>query len=156
MSGTHSDLLCPSKSRCFVSKNHTWGLGPIFSSYSEANHIQNSDYMTRINGLYWSLTSPVVLCIQNSVLSIRNTSLNVSQPSSVVFTCKTATLGPELQVSMDPKPQLWFCAWKQRPYHQTYKSLWVPDLPCGSVNAKQCAKHQRCFARKKIEDGWYP
>ena len=33
-----------------------------------------------------------------------------SQPSSVVFACKTATLGPELQVSMGPSSLLWFCA----------------------------------------------
>ena len=29
MSGTHRDLLFRSISRCFASKNHTWGLGPM-------------------------------------------------------------------------------------------------------------------------------
>ena len=38
MSRTHSDLLCRSKSRCFASKNHTWGLGPIETSNSDASH----------------------------------------------------------------------------------------------------------------------
>ena len=47
-------------------------------------------------------------CIQNSVFSIRNTSLYGSQPSSVVFACKTATLGPELQVCIGPRPHLCF------------------------------------------------
>ena len=42
--------------------------------------------------------------------SIRITSLYESQPSFVVFECKTATLGPELQVSMCPRPPLWFFA----------------------------------------------
>ena len=38
MSGTHRDLLFGSKSRCFASKNHTWGLGPMETSDSDANH----------------------------------------------------------------------------------------------------------------------
>ena len=46
------------------------------------------------------------------VIRIRNTSLYGTQPSSVVFACKTATLGPELQVSMGPRPHLWFFAFK--------------------------------------------
>ena len=37
-----------------------------------------------------------LLCIQNNVISIRITSLNGSQPSSVVFACKTTTFGSEL------------------------------------------------------------
>ena len=36
--GTHRDLLFGSKSRCFVCKNHRWGLGPIETSNSGANH----------------------------------------------------------------------------------------------------------------------
>ena len=50
--------------------------------------------------------------MQNNEISIRNTSPYVSQPSSVVFACKTATLGQELQVSMGPRPLLWFFAFK--------------------------------------------
>ena len=37
MSGTHRDLLFLSKSRCFASKNHTRGLGPIETINSGAN-----------------------------------------------------------------------------------------------------------------------
>ena len=37
MSGTHRDLLFLSKSRCFASKNHTSGLGPIETINSGAN-----------------------------------------------------------------------------------------------------------------------
>ena len=48
----------------------------------------------------------------NIVISFRITSLYGSQPSSVVFACKTATLGSELQVSMGPRPHLWFFAFK--------------------------------------------
>ena len=50
--------------------------------------------------------------MQNNVISIGITSLYVSQPSFVVFACKTATLGPELQISMDPRRHLWFFAFK--------------------------------------------
>ena len=50
--------------------------------------------------------------MQNNVISIRITSLYGSQHSFVVFACKTATLGPELQVSMGPRPHLWFFAFK--------------------------------------------
>ena len=34
------------------------------------------------------------------------------QPLSLVFACKTATFGEELQVSMCPRPHLSFCACK--------------------------------------------
>ena len=50
--------------------------------------------------------------MQNNVISIRITSLYWSQPSFVVFACKTATLGPELQVSMGPRHHLWIFAFK--------------------------------------------
>ena len=50
--------------------------------------------------------------MHNSVISTRNTCLQGSQPSSVDFACKTATIGAELQVSMGPRPHLSFCACK--------------------------------------------
>ena len=50
--------------------------------------------------------------MQNIVSSTRITSLYGSQISSVVFGCKTATLGTELKVSMGPRPHLSFCASK--------------------------------------------
>ena len=51
--------------------------------------------------------------MQNSVFWIKITSLNGSQPSSVVFAFKTATLGSELQVSKCPRPHLWLFAFKR-------------------------------------------
>ena len=50
--------------------------------------------------------------MQNSVPSIRNTSLHGSQTSRVVFGCKTATYGPEKQVSMGPRHDLSLCECK--------------------------------------------
>ena len=64
----------------------------------------------RISNLYGSQISPVVLCMQNRVISTRNTSLYGTQPSSVDFTCKTHTFGPEKHVSMGPRHHLSFCA----------------------------------------------
>ena len=95
--------------------------------------IHNSDIITRIHCLYGSQTSPVVLCIQNSVISIiimslhgsltsavamcaQNNVISISlygsQPSSVVFACKTAPFGSELQVSMCPRLRRLICAFE--------------------------------------------
>ena len=38
VSGTHRNSLFWSKSHSYASKNHRWGLGPIETSYSGANH----------------------------------------------------------------------------------------------------------------------
>ena len=48
--------------------------------------------------------------MQNSVPSIGNTSFHGSQLSRVVFGCKTASYGPEKQVSMGPRHDRSFCA----------------------------------------------
>ena len=64
--------------------------------------MKNSVFWSRITSLYGSQTSPVVLGLENSVISIRITGLYGSQASCVVFGCKTATFGPEKQVSMVP------------------------------------------------------
>ena len=86
--------------------------------------------MTRINSLYCSKASPVVLCMQNNVISIRINSLYWSQPSFVVFACKTATLGPEKQVSMGPRPHLIFFA-------PELQVSMVPSPHLWFLNAKQ-------------------
>ena len=65
--------------------------------------------------VYWSQPSSVVLCIQNSAFRTRFTSLYGSNHSFVPFACKTATLGPELPVSMGPRPHLCFFAFKTAP-----------------------------------------
>ena len=99
--------------------------------------IQNSAFMTRITCMYGSQTSTVDLCMQNSVLTTQINSLYGSQTSSVVFACKTATLGLELQVSVGPRPHLWFLHAKQRFLDQNNKSLWVPDMTCHFVHVRQ-------------------
>ena len=120
--------------------------------------MQNSDFWSRITSLYRSQTWPVVLCIQNGVISVRNTSLYESHLSCVVFGCKTATFGAELQVFMGPRHDLSFCAYKtawlaseilvsmspishvwfldakQRLLDRNNKSLLVPDITCRCVH----------------------
>ena len=64
----------------------------------------------QLTGLYAYQTSPVVLFIQTSVISTRIISFNGFQPSSVALYMKTATLGPDQQLCMGPRPHLWFWA----------------------------------------------
>ena len=154
-----SDVLCIHNSDILTLINSLYGsqTSPVVFC------MQNSVVSTRITSLDGSQTSPVVLCIQNNVISIRITSLYRSRPSSVVFAFKTAPLGqelqfsigprphlfcfffafktaslaPELQVSMGPRPHLWFLNAKQRLLVQNYQSVWVSDLTCRFVQAKQ-------------------
>ena len=85
-----------------------------FQPSSVVFFIQNSDLMTKIACLYGYKTSPVIFCMQNSEPSIRITSLYVFHPPCAVYGCKTATLGPDLQVCMGPSPHLWLLYAKQR------------------------------------------
>ena len=95
----------------FAIKTATFG-SELQNSVSQTSPVvlcmQNSVIRITMTSLYGSQTSPVVLYIQNSVICTRITSLSVSQSSSVVSACKTAHFGPESQVSMGPRPQLWF------------------------------------------------
>ena len=83
-----------------------------FSLLSVVLCMENSDFMTRHTSLYGSQTSHVVMCLQNTVISITITSLYGSQPSYVDSGFKTATFGPEKQVSMGPRPHLSLCTCK--------------------------------------------
>ena len=73
---------------------------------------QNSDFWTRTTSVYGSQISPVVLCIQTSVISTRITCLYWCQPSSVVLESKQHLLD------------------------QKNKSLLVSDLTCRFVPSK--------------------
>ena len=43
---------------------------------------------------------------------------------------------------MGSNPYLWFCACKTATFSLEYKSLWVPDLTCRFVYAKQRDLHK--------------
>ena len=75
--------------------------------------------------------------MQNSVISIRITSLYGSQPSIVVYACKSATLGTDLQVSMGPRPHLWFFAIETATLVPELQVSMGPALICGFVHSQQ-------------------
>ena len=77
------------------------------------------------------------LCMQNSMISTCITSLYGSQPSSVVFACKTATFGPEYKSLWVPDLTCRFARAKQRDLHQNDKFTLVPTLICVFVHVKQ-------------------
>ena len=62
-----------------------------------------------------------------------------SSPNQWFCAFKTATLGPELQVSDGPRPHLWFFHAKQRLLEQNNKSILVPDMTCRFVHVQQHA-----------------
>ena len=111
-----------------------------------------------LHQIYKPLWVPELTCRfvhAKSMISTEITCLYGCQPSSVVFwyktatfgpewqvsiglrphlsfcTCKTERLVPELLVSMGARPHLWFLDAKQRLLEQNYMSLWVKDLTCG-------------------------
>ena len=98
--------------------------------------MQNSDFMIRLTSLYGSQTSSVVLSTHNSVLSTRINRLYWFQPSPVVL-CKPLEL--ELQVSVGPRPHLWFLHAKERLLDPNNKYLRVPDIICRFVHVQQRA-----------------
>ena len=139
--------LAPEKLGSMGSSPHLW-----FCAFKTATYDHNCLFL-------WVPDLACDFLYAKSVPSIRITSLYGSQPSSVVFACKTATFGPwsqvsmcprhhllfcacnavwlapELHVSMGSSPSLWFLHSKQRLLEQNYKSVWDPDLTWRFVHA---------------------
>ena len=156
-SQTWSVNLCMKNSVISTRKTSLYGTLPSSVVFA----CKSATFGPWITSLHGSQTCPVILCMLNSVISTRISSLYRSQPSSLVSARTTATFGPELKVSMGPRPHLSFCAWKtawvasellvsmgasrnlwflrakQRLLDQNYKSLWILDLTCRFVHAKQ-------------------
>ena len=144
----------------------TWLALKILVSMGPRPHLwictlQNRDIKTTITSLYGSQTSPVDMCIQNSVpfLSLELLVSMGHNPPLWFCAFNTATFGTLLHVSMGPKPHLWLCAWttpslaseylgsmgpsphlwflhaQQRLLDQNNKSLLVPHITCRFVQA---------------------
>ena len=100
----------------FCAWKRAWLAPELLVSMGPSPHVRffdaKSDLWTRITNLYGSQTWPVILCMYNSVISIRINILYGSPPSSVVYACKTATFGAELQVSVGPRSHVSFCELK--------------------------------------------
>ena len=123
--------------------------------------LQNSVFWDRIIGLYWSQSSPVVLCRHNSAFWNRITSLYGFQPSPVVLgmqnsyfrtriTCLYGSqMSPVIFCMQNSVPSFRitslygsqsssvFLHSKQRLLDPNKKSLWVPDITCRFVQAIQ-------------------
>ena len=93
-----------------------WLAPELLVSIGPSHHLwvlhANSDFLTRITSPYGSQTSPVILCMQNSVISTRIANLYWCQPHLRFCAFNTATLAPGWQVYMVSSPHLWFCAYK--------------------------------------------
>ena len=72
----------------------------------------------RITGIYWTQPSSVVFACKTTTLEPELQVFMGPRPHLFLLLFKTATLAPELQVSLGPSPHLWFCASQQQHYDQ--------------------------------------
>ena len=156
--------MIPRHNLSFYASKTAWLAPELLVSMCPSSHLWFLNAKQRIlDQNYKSLRVPDLTCrfvhaIQRNYQ--QNYCIYGSQPLSVVFACKTATFGAELQVSVGPRPHLSFCAcktewWdsgsigpspylcflhaKQRLLEQNYKSLWVPDLTYRIVHVQHRA-----------------
>ena len=89
MSGTHRDLLFRSISRCFASKNHTWGLGLMETSDSDARNA-----VLQAENHRWSL-GPIETCYSGPEVAVLH-----AKTTGVVYspaeTCNSSPKGAVL------------------------------------------------------------
>ena len=72
--------------------------------------MQNRDFRTTITSLCGSQTLFVAFVCKTATLGPQLQVFMGLRPHLWFFAFKTAALAPELQVSMGPSPHLWFCA----------------------------------------------
>ena len=91
--------------------------------------MQNNLISTWNTSLYGSQTSPVDMCIQNSVPCLPLELLVSMGHNPLLWFCafNTATFGTLLHVSMCPKPHLWFCAWTTASLASEYLGSMCPS-----------------------------
>ena len=85
---------------------------------------QNSDFWIRIASLYGSQPSSVVLFQSKQRLLDQNYK-SLWVPDHICYFCmKAETLGPELQVSIGPRPHLWFFWIQNSDFSTRFASLY--------------------------------
>ena len=89
--------------------------------------------------VYGYQTSPVLLCTPTSVISTRITSFFGFQPSSVVLYMQNSNFRTRLTSLYGTQTSLVVFASKHRLLDPNNESLWVLDLTCRFVHAKQRA-----------------
>ena len=101
----------------------------------------NSAFWTRISSLYGSQTSSVVLSTHNCELNTGIKRLYWFQPSPVAFACKTASFGPEKQVSMGSRHDLLLCE---------CKTAWFAS----DLLVSMCPNPHLCFSLMQYSAFW--
>ena len=102
--------------------------------------MQNSVVRTRITSLYGSQTSPVVLCMQSYVLTTWFNCFYGCQTTSIDLCKQNIVLSTKITILYGSQTSsVVFCIHNSDFYDQNYKSVWVPDLTWGFVPAKQHA-----------------
>ena len=92
MSGTHRDLFFWSISRCCASKNHTWGLGPMETSISDARYAVLQEENNR-----WGL-GPTGTCYSGPEVAV----LHAKTTGGVYSPAETCNSSPKVAV-LHPK-----------------------------------------------------
>ena len=102
----------PSTHLSFCALKTTWLASELLVSIGASPHLSflhvKHDFWIWIRNLYGSQTSPMVLCMQNSVISSRITCLYGSQTSAVVLLLQKSVISIRILVSKNPSPHLWF------------------------------------------------
>ena len=103
--------------------------------------MQNSDFMTRLTILYGSQHSSVVFARKTATFGPELQVSVCTRPHLSYCASKSAWLALELLVSMGSSPHLWFMHSKQWLLDPNNKSIWVPDITCRFVHAIQRDLH---------------
>ena len=93
--------------------------------------IQNNVISTRITSFYGFQPSSVVLCIQNGDLRTKMACFYGSQTSPVVLSMQYSVISNRITSLYGFQPSSLFFACKTTTFGPAYKSLWVPALICG-------------------------
>ena len=96
-------------------------------------------------------TSPVLLCMQISVISTINTGPLGPRHNLSFCACKTAWIAPDLLISMGPSPHLWFLHAKQRLLDQ-----WTSLYGCQTSPVVLCMQNSAFWSRISVSMGPIP
>ena len=123
------------KQRLFRQNNESLWVQALICGFC----MQNSDFRTRLTSLYGSLTSSVVMSTHNSVLSPRIKRLYGFQPSRVVLGMQISDFSTWITSLCWFQPSSVVVCLQNNDLRTKIAHLWVPDLTCDFLHAKQCA-----------------
>ena len=112
--------------------------------------MQNSLISTRITSLHGSQTSPVVLCMQNNVISTRITSLHGSQTSPVALSMQNKVIIIRIASLYGSQPSFVVFVCKTASFGSELQVSMGPIETCSS-GPKVAVVHAKC-----TNEGWVP